>query len=90
MNIQLINPFNKNLLSLAAEGLLENCALIFPKRNGAYRIVSDDNYTDNFGYQWKKCVSTQAGKASKLQSDIRREKYNTNCIISAEKELINN
>jgi SAM-dependent methyltransferase len=67
MNIQLVNPFTKNLLSLAAEGLMENYALIFPKKNGAYRIVNDDNYTDNFGYQWNKFAGTQVDKASKLQ-----------------------
>ena len=65
MNIQLINPFNKNLLSLAAEGLLENCALTFPKKNGAYRIVNDDNYTGNFGYQWNKFAATQIDKEQK-------------------------
>ena len=32
MEIQFINPFTKNLLSLATDGLLENCALIFPKK----------------------------------------------------------
>lgn len=78
MNIQLINPFNKNLLSLAAEGLLENCALTFPKRNGAYRIVSDDNYTDNFGYQWNKFAGTQVDKATKLQISKTRFFAETN------------
>jgi 2-polyprenyl-3-methyl-5-hydroxy-6-metoxy-1,4-benzoquinol methylase len=78
MNIQLINPFNKNLLSLAAEGLLENCALTFPKKNGAYRIVNDDNYTGNFGYQWNKFVGTQVDKASKLQISKTRFFAETN------------
>jgi 2-polyprenyl-3-methyl-5-hydroxy-6-metoxy-1,4-benzoquinol methylase len=78
MNIQLVNPFNKNLLSLAAEGLVENCALIFPKKNGAYRIVSDNNYTENFGYQWNKFVGTQVDKASKLQISKTRFFAETN------------
>ncbi|MBL0357653.1 MAG: class I SAM-dependent methyltransferase [Chitinophagaceae bacterium] len=78
MNIQLVNPFNKNLLSLAAEGLMENCALIFPKKNGAYRIVSDDNYTGNFGYQWNKYAGTQVDKASKLQISKTRFFAETN------------
>lgn len=78
MNIQLINPFNKNLLSLAAEGLLENYNLIFPKKNGAYRIVSDDNYTENFGYQWNKFVGTQVDKTSKLQISKTRFFAETN------------
>lgn len=67
MNIQLVNPFTNNLLSLAAEGLMENYALTFPKKNGAYRIVSNDNYTQNFGFQWNKFAGTQLDKASKLQ-----------------------
>jgi hypothetical protein len=48
--IQLVHPQTKNLLQQAADGLMENYALIFPKKNGAYRIVEDDNYTQNFGY----------------------------------------
>lgn len=66
MNIQLINPFTKNFLVQAAEGLMENYTLTFPKKNGAYRIVEDNNYTQNFGYQWNKFVGTQVDKASKL------------------------
>ncbi len=67
MNIQLVNPFTQNLLSLAADGLRENCALIFPKKNGAYRIVSDQNYSDSFGYQWNKFAGTQVDRNSKLE-----------------------
>ncbi len=78
MEIQLINPFTKNLLSLAAEGLLENCTLSFPKKNGAYRIVNNDNYTGNFGYQWNKFVGTQVDKASKLQISKTRFFAETN------------
>lgn len=78
MQIQLINPFNNQLLSLAAEGLLENCALAFPKKNGAYRIVSDDNYTHNFGYQWNKFAGTQVDKTSKLHISKTRFFAETN------------
>jgi 2-polyprenyl-3-methyl-5-hydroxy-6-metoxy-1,4-benzoquinol methylase len=67
MDIQLVNPFTKNLLSLAADGLMENYALTFPKKNGAYRIVPNDNYTGSFGYQWNKFATTQVDKSSKLQ-----------------------
>ncbi|HMO61357.1 MAG TPA: methyltransferase domain-containing protein [Ferruginibacter sp.] len=67
MDIQLVNPFTKNLLSLAAEGLKDNYALIFPKKNGAYRIVDTGNYTESFGYQWNKFAGTQIDKTSKLQ-----------------------
>jgi hypothetical protein len=86
MTIQLINSFTNNFLSQAAEGPVENCAFIFPKKNNTYSIVNEDNS----GCRWKKCVTTQAGKASKLQSDIWAKNYNTKCTSSAEKELINN
>lgn len=78
MNIQLVNPFTNNLLSLAADGLMENYALIFPKKNGAFRIVNDNNYTDNFGYQWNKFVGTQVDKASKLEMSKTRLFAETN------------
>lgn len=78
MEIQFINPFTKNLLSLATDGLLDNCALIFPKKNGAYRIVNDSNYTENFGYQWNKFAGTQVDKASKLQISKKRFFAETN------------
>lgn len=78
MNIQLVNPFTNNLLSLAADGLMENYALIFPKKNGAFRIVNDNNYTENFGYQWNKFAGTQVDKASKLEMSKTRLFAETN------------
>lgn len=78
MNIQLINPFTNNLLSLAKEGLIDNYAVIFPKKNGAFRVVADDNYTENFGYQWNKFAATQVDKASKLQISKTRFFAETN------------
>jgi SAM-dependent methyltransferase len=78
MNIQLINPFTNNLLSLAKDGLMENYAIIFPKKNGAYRVVEENNYTENFGYQWNKFVGTQVDKASKLQISKTRFFAETN------------
>jgi 2-polyprenyl-3-methyl-5-hydroxy-6-metoxy-1,4-benzoquinol methylase len=76
--IQLVHPQTKNLLQQAADGLMENYALIFPKKNGAYRIVEDDNYTQNFGYQWNKFVGTQVDKASKLAMSKTRFFAETN------------
>ncbi len=78
MTVQLIDPFSNKLLSLAAEGLMENCALIFPKKNGAYRITANNNYTENFGYQWNKFAGTQVDKASKLQMSKTRFFAETN------------
>lgn len=73
MNIQLVHPQTRHLLTAAKEGLLEQSELIFPRRNGAYRIVQDDNYTRNFGFQWNKFVETQVDKASDL--DMSRERF---------------
>jgi 2-polyprenyl-3-methyl-5-hydroxy-6-metoxy-1,4-benzoquinol methylase len=67
MNIQLIDPRTNRRLALAKEGLLDNGILIFPFKDGAYRIVEDDNYTQNFGYQWNKFAGTQVDKESKLE-----------------------
>lgn len=66
MTIQLINPVTNHFLSFTNQGLMENDKLVFPKKKGAYRIVRDDNYTKNFGYQWNVFAGTQVDKESKL------------------------
>jgi SAM-dependent methyltransferase len=73
MNIELIHPFRRNPLVLAAEGLYEQSRLIFPRKNGAYRIVPDADYTESFGYQWNKFAATQIDRSSQL--DISRERF---------------
>lgn len=65
--IQLINPFNKKPLTVSADGLRDADGSFFPYKNGAYRIVPGDNYTESFGFQWNKFVGTQVDKESKLQ-----------------------
>ena len=59
MNIQLINPYNRNKIIATSSGLMEGNKNIFPYKNGAFRIVRYDNYTENFGYQWNKFSGTQ-------------------------------
>ena len=72
MSIQLINPRTNRLLTTNKEGLADTVALVFPLKNGAYRIVEDDNYTQNFGYQWNRFAGTQVDKESNLEmSKIR-------------------
>ncbi len=63
--INLLNPFTQQHLQAAAEGLMENEAVVFPYKNGAYRLVQDDNYTQNFGYQWNKFAATQIDREQK-------------------------
>lgn len=52
---------------VSADGLRDADGSYFPHRNGAYRIVPSDNYTESFGFQWNKFVGTQVDKESKLQ-----------------------
>jgi 2-polyprenyl-3-methyl-5-hydroxy-6-metoxy-1,4-benzoquinol methylase len=73
MPIELVNPVNGHTLSPTADGLMDGNTLVFPAKNGAYRTVQDDNYTDNFGYQWNKFGGTQVDKASKL--DISKQRF---------------
>jgi 2-polyprenyl-3-methyl-5-hydroxy-6-metoxy-1,4-benzoquinol methylase len=65
--IKLQNPITSKPLEIAADGLHDEDGNFFPLKNGAYRIVNDDNYTDNFGFQWNKFVEAQVDKVSKLQ-----------------------
>jgi len=76
--IQLVNPINKQLLSITEKGLRNEESIVFPFKNGAFRIVEDGNYTENFGYQWNKFVGTQVDKASKLQMSKTRFFAETN------------
>lgn len=65
-NIDLLNPFTQKPLQEQANGLAENGIIVFPFKIGAYRLVQDDNYTENFGYQWNKFVGTQVDKSTDL------------------------
>ena len=66
MSIKLIGVDNGEALTETPAGLAANDKIMYPLINGAYRIVKDDNYTQNFGYQWNKFVGTQVDKASDL------------------------
>lgn len=59
-NIPLINPTSRRTLVKTDQGLCEDSVLVFPRVQGAYRLVqSESNYTDNFGFQWNKFQRTQ-------------------------------
>jgi 2-polyprenyl-3-methyl-5-hydroxy-6-metoxy-1,4-benzoquinol methylase len=66
MSIKLVDPHNQNTLTATNNGLETNDTVVFPFKNGAYRIVTDDNYTENFGYQWNMFAGTQVDKATSL------------------------
>ncbi len=55
----LINPYNNLSLTLEAEALADEEGNKFPMVGGAYRVVQDSNYTDNFGFQWNKFQQVQ-------------------------------
>jgi SAM-dependent methyltransferase len=40
-------------------GLIDNKGTVFPEINGVIRILNEDNYADNFGFQWNKFQKTQ-------------------------------
>lgn len=63
--IDLVNPFTQQVLEEQADGLAHDHTLVFPYKNGAYRLVEDDNYTQNFGYQWNKFAATQIDREQK-------------------------
>lgn len=73
MPIELLDPFSGAKLTTSENGLLNEQAVVFPYVKGAYRIVKEDNYTDNFGYQWNKFVETQVDKSSKI--DISKKRF---------------
>lgn len=73
MDIELVNPFTGLQLISTEKGLTYSNEVIFPNINGAYRIVKEDNYTDNFGFQWNKFAGTQVDKSSNL--DISKERF---------------
>ena len=70
--IKFINPFTQNPVRIEKDGIVENETVLFPFVNGAYRVVADNNYTDNFGYQWNKFAETQIDKSANLQISKNR------------------
>ena len=70
--IDFINPFTEAPLDLTAHGLVERDNVAFPFRNGAYRIVTDNNYAESFGFQWNKFTKTQIDKSADLELSEKR------------------
>lgn len=70
--IKFINPFSNEELQMTDGGLYHSEKIVFKKINGAYRVLeSDENYTENFGYQWNKFVKTQIDDQQNNISKIR-------------------
>jgi ubiquinone/menaquinone biosynthesis C-methylase UbiE len=75
MAIELVNPFTHHQLLLSEAGLIEDSHVVFPFVNGAYRIVTEKNYTDNFGFQWDKFALTQIDSNTNL--DLSKKRFFT-------------
>ena len=71
-NIKLINPFNNQPLQNIDQGLKDNDGNFFPCKNGAFRFVKDNNYTQNFGFQWNKFVTTKIDKTANIDFTMKR------------------
>lgn len=71
--IELINPQTKSPFTEVEGGLKDAQGNFCPYVKGAYRLVGNDNYTDNFGFQWNKFAKTQIDResASSTQSKTR-------------------
>ena len=65
MNVIFKNPFSNQKLRLEKDGLVDETGVVFPSDKGAVRLVSNDNYTDNFGFQWNKFQKTQIDREKK-------------------------
>ncbi|HUS02925.1 MAG TPA: class I SAM-dependent methyltransferase [Chitinophagaceae bacterium] len=73
MSIEFIDPYTQHPLTAADDGLKENETVVFPFINGAYRIVTSDNYSESFGFQWNKFAEIQIDKAANL--DISKNRF---------------
>ena len=78
MPIKLLNPLTNQPLTVSRDGLMENDKVVYPLRGGAYRIVSDNNYTENFGFQWNLFTATQIDKSTNLTISKNRFFAETN------------
>lgn len=72
-DIELINPFNGKSLYQYSDFLKDDEGMIFPLINGSYRIVSQENYASNFGFQWNTFPKTQIDKFS--FQDLSRARF---------------
>ncbi|MGI8582245.1 MAG: class I SAM-dependent methyltransferase [Chitinophagaceae bacterium] len=72
MSIEIINPFTQDPLTISDDGLKNNEDIIFPKVDGAYRIVAGNNYTESFGFQWNRFAETQLDKTANFKISKNR------------------
>ena len=78
MPIEFINPFTHTKITASEAGLKDGDNIVFPFVKGAYRIVANDNYTHNFGFQWNVFTATQVDKKSNFNLSKKRFFTQTN------------
>lgn len=72
--IEIIDPVTKESLFEHAGGLVNNKGqVVYKLSEGAYRVVSGDNYTSNFGLEWNTFQKTQIDKFS--GSNVSEERF---------------
>jgi len=69
--VNLINPYTGKPARFEEGGINDEQGLSFIFKNGAYRIVNDRNYSENFGFQWNKFAKTQIDNMGNEISKIR-------------------
>jgi len=86
MKIQVINPYNNQILNHIDNNYIDKSGNIFPVVKGVVRICKPNNYTENFGVQWNMFEKTQLDDElkSKNLSSIRlfsETKWNTKDLV---------
>lgn len=72
--IELLDPKTLESLVESKDGLVNNKGeIIYKLYNGAYRLVSDNNYATNFGLEWNTFQKTQIDKYS--GNDISQKRF---------------
>ncbi len=71
MSIEFLDPFTQQPLAVCDDGLKAG-KIVFPIIKGAYRIISENNYTDSFGFQWNRFAKIQIDKSANLEISKRR------------------
>jgi len=62
-------PRCRHTLECGAGYRCENCGTDFPCVNGVARFVAPQNYSDSFGFQWKRYARTQLDNAELRESE---------------------
>lgn len=69
--VKFINPYTGDAAQLKEDCLIDSKGTSFKKAKGVIRLVQNDNYTVNFGFQWNKFAKTQIDNNQNTISTIR-------------------